>query len=109
MTTNGWTPDNVPAGNTLFELYFASQAEDSDPDPYAFPGEARCIKLFLTSPLGLSMSDFSLVPADDLNPGAVTGDHYYRIVWHRDGEDEEIGVLVAVAQGPLPEDQVARP
>lgn len=101
MTT--WTKDNVPEGNKLYELYFASQAEESDPDPYTFPLPPRIIKLGLTSPLGVDMKDIELRPLPDCDD-PHTNDHHYAVKWLKTGED--IATLIAIDHS-IPEDQLA--
>ena len=93
MTTNGWTLDNVPAGNNLYELYFASQAEESDPDPYTFVQPRYGVKLALTSLLGVDLKDIELRPRPDCDD-PHQNDHHYDVFWKRSGE--VIAVLISL-------------
>lgn len=91
MTT--WTLDNVPPGNKLYELYFASQAEESDPDPYTFVQPAHGVKLALTSLLGVDMAGMQLRPRPDCDD-PHTDDHHYDVYWIVN--DQVIATLISI-------------
>ena len=102
MTTNMWTKDNKPAGNELYELYVASQAEESDPDPHTFVQPVRTAKLALTSLLGINLADFELRPRPDCDD-PHHDDHHYDVFWKVSGE--VIATLISIDHS-LPADMV---